>query len=151
MYSCRACDILLDDNTQNISDKNDGNYICKTCKMSQRKARREELRNEDPIRYKCRQMRAGAMARAKANNVPFDISEDFLMSIAPMKCPVFGFVLKYSSRQQADDSASLDRIKPDRGYVEGNVQIISMLANTMKNSASKHQLFKFAKWIISNH
>ena len=91
------------------------------------------------------------MKRSSDKDIPFDISEEYLIKIAPKKCPVFGFNINYASSQQSDNSASLDRIKPELGYVEGNVQIISKLANTMKSSASKTQMFKFAKWVIANY
>lgn len=35
---------------------------------------------------------------------------------------------------------SLDRIVPERGYVRGNVEVISWEANRLKNSATLEQL-----------
>lgn len=40
------------------------------------------------------------------------------------------------------DRPSLDRINPDRGYVPGNVQVISFRANTLKNNATREELAK---------
>lgn len=47
-----------------------------------------------------------------------------------------------------DTSPSLDRIDPTRGYVRGNIQIISNLANRMKNNAKDEQLLRFSHYYI---
>ena len=44
---------------------------------------------------------------------------------------------------------SIDAIDPTKGYNPDNIQIISMKANAMKNSASKEELAKFAEWVLS--
>jgi hypothetical protein len=46
------------------------------------------------------------------------------------------------------NTSSLDRIDSTKGYVKGNIQVLSHKANTMKNSASPKQLLRFANWII---
>ena len=70
-----------------------------------------------------------------------------LHEIMPKKCPVFNVPLVKGKGKPHDWSPSIDKIDPDKGYIKGNVQVISMLANTMKNHANKKQLRQFAKWI----
>ena len=48
-------------------------------------------------------------------------------------------------------SPSLDRIDPNKGYVKGNVQVISRLANIMKSNASPEELRAFANWVNTNY
>ncbi|MCX6960368.1 MAG: hypothetical protein NTW91_08860 [Verrucomicrobia bacterium] len=48
-------------------------------------------------------------------------------------------------------SASLDRVIPALGYVKGNVMIVSLLANTMKNEASPEEMILFAEWVITTY
>lgn len=47
-------------------------------------------------------------------------------------------------------TASLDRIESDKGYEVGNVQFISVMANTAKGISSHKDMIKFCKAIKSN-
>jgi len=47
-----------------------------------------------------------------------------------------------------DTSPSLDRIDPNGDYLPENIQIISNLANRMKNNASDEQLLRFSHYYI---
>jgi hypothetical protein len=108
----------------------------------------EKLTKTDPVRYTCHKMYDNALQRAKRKGYDFNITTNYLIQIAPTYCPVFGWELKYGKGQLRHYSASIDRIEPDRGYVIGNVRIISNLANAMKSNASDEDLRKFAKWVL---
>jgi len=43
---------------------------------------------------------------------------------------------------------SIDAINPKKGYTPDNIQVLSMKANAMKNSASQEELLQFANWIL---
>jgi hypothetical protein len=62
----------------------------------------------------------------------------------PEKCPVFGVEML----QNSEYAPSLDRIDSSKGYVKGNIQVISTKANTIKNNATQKELELFAKWIL---
>lgn len=61
-------------------------------------------------------------------------------------CPVMGTVFRQG--EPRTDSPSLDRIDSSLGYVPGNIQVISDLANKMKQNASEEQMVKFAEWVL---
>jgi hypothetical protein len=86
--------------------------------------------------------------RAKKNNIPFNLTEDYLKSIYPsdMICPVLGFEMSVGVDENGwtDTSPSLDRIIPEKGYVQGNVVVISMRANSIKRDATPGELRKVA-------
>ena len=107
------------------------------------------IARDDPVRYSCYRMSDNAGRRARARGLPHDLTIDYLVSIAPERCPVFGWKLKYGTGARQIYSASLDRIIPEHGYVQGNVQIISTLANSMKQDACEEELKKFAEWILN--
>lgn len=81
---------------------------------------------------------AQAKERAKKFGLAFDLTvEDVKI---PEACPVFGTVLTMGEGQAHDLSPTLDRIDNTKGYVKGNVIVVSWLANRIKNDATIEQL-----------
>lgn len=87
--------------------------------------------------------------RASKQGLPFDLTLEDLGEV-PSHCPILGIPIKRNTGglSRAQDSPSVDRIIPELGYVKGNIQIISMRANVMKNDASPEQLRRFADWVL---
>ena len=87
---------------------------------------------------------------ANKSNTPFTVTLKYLISIAPEVCPVFGEPLLWATRskRQQPFSPSLDKICPELGYIEGNVQWLSLRANIMKHNASPIELKQFAEWVL---
>tara|TARA_B100001250_G_scaffold406275_1_gene425034 strand:- start:1084 stop:1437 length:354 start_codon:yes stop_codon:yes gene_type:complete len=86
--------------------------------------------------------------RAKQVNVEFTIP--FHDISFPNFCPVLGVALEYFGAW-SKYSPSFDRINPELGYVPGNVQIISHLANAMKANANEKELIKFSRWVDNTY
>lgn len=63
-------------------------------------------------------------------------------------CPYFGWPLTYKPGGKDKTLASLDRIDSSGGYMQGNVRVISYLANLMKSSASDAELTAFANGVL---
>lgn len=85
----------------------------------------------------------GAKGRAKRKNIEFTITlEDIII---PEFCPILGVKLVPGYKNNYRYSPSLDRIDNTKGYIPGNVAVISCMANSMKNSATKEQMILFIK------
>lgn len=97
-------------------------------------------RSTNPVRGMLRRKRGSC----KARGVHFDLSVSDLT--APEFCPVLGVPLDYTSTDCSPNSATLDRIDPSKGYVRGNVAIISFKANRIKSNATPEELEAIAAW-----
>lgn len=88
--------------------------------------------------------------RATKDNIEFNI--DLSDINIPTHCPYLNIELTHELGQgQLPTNSSIDRIDPTRGYVKGNIQIISRLANTMKSNATQEQLKTFATNILKEY
>jgi hypothetical protein len=91
-----------------------------------------------------------ARHRAARLGVSFSIVPEDV--VVPARCPVFGIYLRPAEKGGSrDHSPSLDRIRPEKGYVPGNVIVISYKANTMKNNGDlveMRALVSFYEWLL---
>lgn len=85
--------------------------------------------------------------QAKRRNILFTLCfEDIYF---PKVCPVLGLKLVYTLREQGGsypDSPSYERVDNNLGYTPNNTRIISMKANTMKNSGTLLDLKKLVTY-----
>lgn len=98
------------------------------------------LRNRDKVQFNT------AKHQAKKRGLEFTIKfEDIVW---PEFCPVFGVRLsrEKNHRGPSDWSPSLDRIHSDKGYVPGNVIVVSMRANRIKSDATAAELARVAEF-----
>ena len=90
-----------------------------------------------------------ARTRARLKNLPFNIQVGSI--VIPKRCPALGIVLQSPVGKEAtravDSSPSLDRFKPELGYVMGNVFVVSRLANIIKNNATADQVLSVGRWM----
>lgn len=76
-------------------------------------------------------------ARARAKKYGYDFNIDITDIVIPEFCPLLGIKISVAEGRKTSkaNSASIDRIDSRKGYVKGNVWIISHRANTMKSDA----------------
>jgi len=81
-------------------------------------------------------------SRAHELGIPFNLTPDDLD--IPDVCPALGIKLDSDEREL---KPSIDRIIPRLGYVKGNVCVISVRANRIKNNATADELRRIANYI----
>ena len=130
---CTNCLCIFEKEAKSMS-------ICKTCNTTRVKSQSAESK-----------MYRRAKSRAKEQGLPFDIEVSDI--VIPKTCPVLGLPIYCSVGKSGGFkySPSLDKIDPSKGYVKGNIQVISQLANAMKASAKPSELLAFARWVIENY
>lgn len=124
---------------------------CKRCHIANQLKRQKE----DPISFKTQQMLIKARYRARQKGVPFDLDLSHIRALVKNKCPVLGCSLMWATLSgtagghSLPNSPTLDRLDPRKGYVKGNVWIISNRANMLKNNATPAELIAIHKTVIS--
>lgn len=79
-----------------------------------------------------------AKGRAMRRGLDFNLTLDDI--IIPVECPLLNIPLFCGKGVTCSNSPSLDRIDPRKGYVKGNVHVISFKANSIKQDASVDEL-----------
>lgn len=67
----------------------------------------------------------------------------------PTHCPILGLELDYFAECRMENSPSFDRIDNTKGYVQGNVQVISWRANRIKNDGTAAEHRRIAEYLDS--
>ena len=86
---------------------------------------------------------------AKKKNLEHNITIDDLIKIDI--CPYTGVTIDWTCSGKHMRNPSVDRIDNSKGYIKGNVEVISNLANSMKNSASVRELQNFAIEVLRRY
>lgn len=93
-----------------------------------------------------------AKKRSKKRGRIFDIKQEDVFALYVERCPIFDIELDWEVeglKRAFDNSPSLDRIDSSKGYVKGNIWIISVRANRIKNDASAEELMAIAQALMS--
>ena len=121
-----------------------------------RKRLRRDLVKGPIFREKCRQyersrplvtrMLKAAKARARANGLEFTITE--IDITIPERCPIFNVKLGPVGDRYAP---SLDRIDNNKGYIAGNVRVVSRCANAWKSDLTVDDARRFLAYMERNN
>ena len=158
MPKCTNCGVEKspDDFYKNKTVKSGLTYQCKTCineyqktipkeKRSEWSARSyQKKKEENPALFMWKQARH--RAKWDYNDMEFSIEVEDI--IIPERCPYFDVPFIPLDKNWG---YSLDRIDSSKGYIKGNIQVISYRANTMKNNATTEELVKFAEGVLRLH
>lgn len=155
---CKKCQI-----TKDLQDFRRQRHTCKKCEGNDRFQRRKALGYFRTDRYIDKQrayrqrwrkthpesdMLLRLRNRAKAEGIPFNLTKDDI--VIPDFCPVLGIKLSHHAFGPMPTSPSLDKVVPSLGYVKGNVHVISMRANHLKNNGSLQEMERVVSY-IRNH
>lgn len=81
------------------------------------------------------------VARIRAKKFGREFSIEVSDVVIPAVCPVFGFPFTKEGEDR-NRRPSLDRVDNSKGYIKGNVIVVSVRANKLKNDATIEELKK---------
>ena len=140
-YECSRCNNLCvfpDDFRCDSSYYDNYTRQCKRCYNEEAKVWSKQNPRKSRIIHKRK--------HALKNGIEFAIDVDDVAW--PTHCPVFGIELDYEGTGKVHKaSPSFDRLDPSKGYVPGNVIIISQKANSIKQDATADDIRAVADWL----
>jgi len=159
--TCTKCGIVkpLSEFVRKSANKNGRGSVCLACCRAMGRVycasgRQAAARRANPQSAQLAVMVKGSRARAKEKGLAHNIDTAYLRSIAPSHCPYLGVELRWKVQdglgikgKAFPNSPSLDRIDSSRGYVRGNVVIVSHRANSIKNDATEQELIQMGQRI----
>jgi len=172
MKKCSCCNLEKNYSEFWVAKQNKDGYCgkCKQCinEYKQRpeykakeKERRKRKRWEDP-EWRSKNLRLQKeriinkpeeylliKAKSRARQLGIELNIEVSDIIIPKVCPILKTELQSGTKKNYQQSPSIDRIDSSKGYIKGNVRVISSLANTMKSCATIEQLEQFSKNIMS--
>ena len=135
---CRDCEHLIQNTPERIARRRELELARRTNPeyVKKRNTKDRERVHSNELSYRKSMLRS-AKARTLKFNLDFNIDLDDI--VLPKVCPLLNIPLSINSSNK-DYSYSLDKIDPKKGYVKGNVWVISFRANKIKNDASLSEL-----------
>jgi hypothetical protein len=82
--------------------------------------------------------------RALKRNIPCTITIDDIS--IPNECPILGIPLVQGTNVVCANSPTIDQIEIGKGYTPENIQVVSSLANRMKQNATLEQCVALGEW-----
>ncbi len=151
--ACSCCDVYKDEK-EYYADKTGKlglQHRCKECQKRNKgkytdnaRERNRQHKMEDPLNH----MYSRLKKSAKDDNKVFSIKlEDLKFSD---RCPIYGTEWDLS-HIRSDQTPTVDRVDNTKGYIKGNVKIISWKANRLKHTASLKEIEALAKYMKEHY
>lgn len=139
-HMCKECRKSYDMKRYNLNDNIKEKYKVYSLSESARKVRRKSA-------IKCKEKRLWGNARDRADkkNIEFNITVEDI--IIPSICPVLGIPIIRDSVGVTDNCATLDRIDNNKGYIKGNICVISYRANTLKRNGTIEEFKRIVEYM----
>lgn len=119
------------ENPEHYREKDKKKYLIRA---EQQKSLQKKNRVNDPQSYIFKQVKS----RSKRLGLDFNLEKEDI--VIPEVCPILLIPLVVGNSKICDNSPSLDRIDNTKGYVKGNVQVISFKANRCKSNLSLDEI-----------
>jgi hypothetical protein len=116
-----------------------------------RESNRDLIRERQRQEYReklVKRLYSSAKRRAEIKGMDFNIEESDI--VVPEKCPLLEIDLFVGKGSVHKNSPSLDRIDPSKGYIKGNVMVISYKANTIKSNATPSEILRLVSNLIKH-
>lgn len=141
-------------NTHN-EERHNRRHICNECN-AQRQREYDRALDDDKKLDKCLRYRyLGARDRAIRNNIPFDITLDFLHQLWDKQnglCALSGVPMTFELKEgRVPTNVSIDKICSAFGYTMTNVQLVCMACNQIKSDLTEIEMYNFCKKIVENY
>lgn len=114
---------------------------------------KEKIRTREIARRKTKEgyaatVAGGSRGRARRAGLPHNITKEDVLAVIPEDglCPVFGRKMTFGA-PRTRDTASLDKIIPKKGYVVGNIAVVSLRANELKSDATADEILAVGNWL----
>ena len=127
-------------------------YCCKSCLNKRQAAHDINLPDINKL-HRCLNFRLlGAKDRAKASNLEFKITLDYLKELWNKqcgRCSISDIPMTYELRKgRIPTNVSIDRINSKEGYIMGNIQLVCMACNQIKSDLTEEEMYNFCKKIV---
>lgn len=87
-------------------------------------------------------------ARHRAKKLGLEFNLDISDIVIPQFCPITGLELGTSNQKGGEpNSPTLDRIDNTKGYIKGNISVISKRANSAKSNMTLDQIERLIKYM----
>ena len=158
---CKTCKKCSNEYTKNWKRKHKDRLAFKRRKKyAETKGLEVKMREQNrkklyPLRCRCQIMRQGMSTRSKKSNREFDkdfFTVKYLINrlIKYSKCECCDKELDFSFKKNNcfnDDSPSIDRVDPKKGYTKNNVAILCWDCNKHKHDSDSKKLRMIADYI----
>lgn len=145
---CRECEKVIQNTPERVARRRELELLRRQNPdyVKHRNKKDRERVHSNELSYK-KEMLRSARQRATKKNLEFNI--DISDINFPDKCPLLNISMSINSKNK-DFSYSLDRVDSSKGYIKGNVWVISHKANRIKSDATVEELEMLVK-NLKNH